>query len=63
MTWDQIVINRYLDSLGSTLWGRSFDIQSEDGRLAAAQFIGKLLVDLDAEYMEFIDTVSNDADD
>lgn len=36
------IIHQYLDSLGSTLWGRSFDINSVEGRLDAVAFIENL---------------------
>lgn len=36
---EMTVIEVYLDSLGSTLWGRSYEINSEEGRLAASKSI------------------------
>jgi|694.fasta_scaffold03005_18 hypothetical protein len=46
------VINRYLDGLGATLWGRSFNIN--DDREEAIQFITKLWHDLEILEVELI---------
>lgn len=47
------VVETYLDSIGTTLWGRSFDIIGN--REQAIQFIGDLFEDLTvAEF--FLDT-------
>jgi hypothetical protein len=41
------IIHRYLDSLGATLWGRSFDINSSEGRAEAVNFIDDLWFNLE----------------
>lgn len=46
------VISRYLDGLGATLWGRSFNIN--DDREEAIQFITKLWHDLEVLEVELI---------
>ena len=46
------VINYYLDNLGATLWGRSFNIN--DDREEAIQFITKLWHDLEMAEVELI---------
>lgn len=40
-------ITDYLDSRGSTLWGRAFDIHSNDGKQTALQFIRQLWIELE----------------
>lgn len=51
------VVETYLDSVGTTLWGRSFDIIGN--REQAIQFIGDLFEDLTlAEF--FLDTERDD---
>lgn len=46
------VINRYLDGLGATLWGRSFNIN--DDREEAVQFIAKLWHELELTEVDLI---------
>lgn len=46
------VISRYLDGLGATLWGRSFNIN--DDREEAIKFITKLWHDLEVLEVELI---------
>jgi len=46
------VINHYLNNLGATLWGRSFNIN--DDREEAVQFIRKLWHDLEMAEVELI---------
>jgi hypothetical protein len=41
------IIHKYLDSLGATLWGRSFDINSVEGRTEAVDFIENLWFNLE----------------
>jgi hypothetical protein len=45
-------INQYLNGLGATLWGRSFNIN--DDRDEAVQFIAKLWRDLEHAEVEVI---------
>lgn len=40
-------ISTYLNSRGSTLWGRAFDIHSPDGQETARQFIRQLWIELE----------------
>lgn len=51
------VVETYLDSIGTTLWGRSFDIIGN--REEAIQFIGDLLEDLTVVEF-FLDTERDD---
>lgn len=40
-------INDYLNTRGSTLWGRAFDIHAPDGRDAALKFIRQMWIELE----------------
>ena len=46
------VVREVLRSYGTTLWGRSFDISSDDGMDEAVQFIVSLTDQLDDAYLE-----------
>lgn len=36
---DKVIVGIYLDSLGSTLWGKAHEINSPEGKIAAIDFI------------------------
>ena len=40
-------INDYLDTRGSTLWGRAFDIHAPDGKDEALKFIRQMWIELE----------------
>ena len=40
-------ITDYLDSKRSILWGKAFDVHSNDGKQAALQFIRQLWIELE----------------
>lgn len=48
------IISHYLDSQGCTLWGRAFDIKSDDGREQAITFIQSVIDGLDLSSAEVI---------
>lgn len=62
MNPDEIeIIEQYLDSLGSTLWGRSFAINSPSGRHEATMFIYDLWSSLEEVlYQRSIERAEND---